>query len=73
MRLTARPYRAMGLATAIAIAALWTGMTFSYVSPKVPPSFAIVTVAAALYLGAFAVTRQAGQRPPRSMRWSSTS
>ncbi|HVV37311.1 MAG TPA: metal ABC transporter permease [Acidimicrobiales bacterium] len=51
MRLTARPYRGMALAVAVAVVALWAGMTFSYVVPKVPPSFAILAVITAGYLG----------------------
>ena len=55
-RLTARPYRAMALSAVLAVVAMWGGLTASYLVPKVPPSFGVITLAAALYAGAFAVT-----------------
>ena len=55
-RLTARPYRAMVLSTALAVAAMWGGLTFSYAAARVPPSFAILAVATTFYLVAFAVS-----------------
>ena len=59
-RLTSRPYRALWLSAALAVVAMWAGLTASYLVPRVPPSFAVVSVAAALYLGAFAVTARPG-------------
>jgi len=56
-RLTARPYRGMALSAGLAVAAMWAGLTASYLVPKVPPSFGVIAVAAGLYLGAFALTR----------------
>lgn len=55
-RLTARPYRALGLSAALAVVSTWSGLTASYLVPKVPPSFAIVAVAALLYGAALAAT-----------------
>lgn len=63
-RLTARPYRAMALSAAMAVVAMWAGLTASYLVPDVPPSFAVIAVAAALYLAAFAAARP--QRAPAS-------
>jgi zinc/manganese transport system permease protein len=51
--LTDRPYRAMALATMIAVASVWIGLTASYLVRDVPPSFAILGVATAVYAGAF--------------------
>jgi len=51
-RLTDRPWRGLALAAALAVLAVWSGLTVSYLSGSVPPSFAIMAVAAAEYLGA---------------------
>jgi zinc/manganese transport system permease protein len=50
MRLTDRPLRAMVIAAAIAVLSVWGGIAVAQALPKVPPSFAIVTLAAACYL-----------------------
>jgi zinc/manganese transport system permease protein len=55
LRLTARPYRAMALAAAIAIASVWGGLALSYVAPRLPPSFAILALIAVAYVGTVAV------------------
>jgi zinc/manganese transport system permease protein len=57
-RLTARPYRAMGLSAALAVAAMWGGLTASYLVPKVPPSFGVITLAACFYLAAAVLGRR---------------
>ncbi|HEX3620769.1 MAG TPA: metal ABC transporter permease [Acidimicrobiales bacterium] len=57
-RMTTRPFRALWLSGAFAVVSVWTGLTASYLAPKVPPSFAIIAVAAGLYLGAFTLTRR---------------
>jgi zinc/manganese transport system permease protein len=60
-RLTARPYVAMGLSAALAVLAMWGGLTASYLAPRVPPSFAIIAIASAFYaLSFFAVPRRNG-------------
>jgi len=61
-RLTARPYRALWLSAAIAVGSMWAGLTLAYVVPTVPPSFGILGVATAVYLGTFAWTGVAGRR-----------
>jgi zinc/manganese transport system permease protein len=54
-RLTANPYRGMALSAAFALASVWIGIAISYRSAALPPSSAIVLVAGAIYLLAFAV------------------
>jgi zinc/manganese transport system permease protein len=56
-RLTARPFLAMGLSAAIAVASVWIGLTASYLVPKMPPSFAILAVATAAFLAAIGASR----------------
>jgi zinc/manganese transport system permease protein len=52
-RLTPDPWRALWLAAALATASVWTGIVISYAEPTLPVSFAIMTVAAALYAISF--------------------
>lgn len=49
MHLTARPYVALALSAILSIAAMWSGLVLSYAVPQLPPSFAILAVAAAMY------------------------
>jgi zinc/manganese transport system permease protein len=65
-RLTARPMLALGLSATIAVASVWIGLTASYVIPKMPPSFAILAVATAVYLFAIVATRRRHQPRPTS-------
>ena len=51
-RLTSRPFAGLALAAGLAVAALWVGLTLSYAVPRLPPSFAVIAVAAAAYAGA---------------------
>ncbi len=60
-RLTPRPYLALALSTAFAVAAMWIGLALSYAVSGLPPSTAIIATATAIYLLAFALTA----RPPR--------
>lgn len=55
-RMTARPFVAMWLSAALAVLAVWIGLTVSYVAPRVPPSFGILAVATAAYLVAVLVS-----------------
>ena len=41
VRLTTRPYRALGLSVVPAVADMWAGLTLSYTVPNLAPSFAI--------------------------------
>ena len=47
----------MALAAGLAVAEMWAGLALAYYAPKIPPSFAITAVAAAVYAAALAVTR----------------
>jgi zinc/manganese transport system permease protein len=49
-RLTTRPFRAMWLSAVLALAAMWAGLALSYAAPKLPPSFAVIAIAAGFYL-----------------------
>jgi zinc/manganese transport system permease protein len=51
-RLTDRPWRGLVLAAALAVLAVWAGLTIAYLNGSVPASFAIMAVATAEYLGA---------------------
>jgi zinc/manganese transport system permease protein len=51
-RLTARPLRALGLSAGIGVLSVWLGLLASYAVPWMPPSFAILAVAALAYLAA---------------------
>jgi zinc/manganese transport system permease protein len=61
--LTTRPYRGLALSAAIAVAAVWAGLALAYMVPSVPPSTAIVGLAAASYLGAAAWRWRSVWRP----------
>ena len=61
LRLTARPYRALWLSAALAVLAMWIGLAVSHLAPRVPPSFAIIAVASAVYALTF-VPRRSGSR-----------
>ena len=51
-RLTDRPWRGLALSCALAVLAVWSGLTISYLHGSVPPSFAIMAVATGVYVGA---------------------
>ena len=63
-RLTARPYLALGLSAGFSVLAMGLGLTVSYLLPRVPPSFAIVAIAAGTYLLALAQRPGAGSAAP---------
>lgn len=48
-RLTSSPYRGLALSAALSLAAVWAGLTLTYLLPTVPPSSAIIGVAVGLY------------------------
>lgn len=64
-RLTANPYLGMGLAAGFALLAMWAGLALAYTLPSLPPSTAVIAVASAVYLLAFAWTAPRWRRPPR--------
>jgi zinc/manganese transport system permease protein len=49
LRLTSKPYAGMVLSAAIALAAMWGGIALSYAVPSLPPSAAIIALAAGAY------------------------
>jgi zinc/manganese transport system permease protein len=53
-RLTSRPFVGLGLSLALAVGAMWAGLTFSYAFPSMPPSFAIIATAVVVFAGASA-------------------
>lgn len=57
-RLTARPYRALGLSVLVALLDIWVGLALSYAVPVLPPSFTILAMATVLYLTALVVSRR---------------
>ncbi|MGH9116030.1 MAG: metal ABC transporter permease [Acidimicrobiales bacterium] len=61
-RVTARPWLALALSGAFAVGSVWVGLALAYAVPALPPSSAIVGVAAGCYLVAAAGSA-------RSDRW----
>ena len=57
---TVRPYRGMVLSAAIALGAVWVGLALAYAIPSLPPSSAIIGLAAAGYLVAALTARARG-------------
>jgi ABC-type Mn2+/Zn2+ transport system permease subunit len=55
-RLTVRPFRALMLSAAFAIGSIWFGLALAYAAPSLPPSFAIMAVATAIFAAAYAVS-----------------
>jgi zinc/manganese transport system permease protein len=55
-RLTASPALALALSSLFGLASLWLGVTLAYTIPSLPPSSAIIGVAASIYVVAFATT-----------------
>lgn len=56
-RLTGRPYAALALSALLAVLDMWAGLAVSWVLPEVPPSFAIMAAATAVYAATFLVRR----------------
>ncbi|MFF4156711.1 metal ABC transporter permease [Streptomyces sp. NPDC001678] len=59
IRLTARPYRALALSVGLAVTEMWAGLFASYAVPRMPPSFAIMATATAVYAATFLIRRPA--------------
>ncbi len=62
-RLTDRPYRALWLSAAFSVAAIWLGLSLAYAAPSLPPSFAIMAVATAIFAASYAVSALRRIRP----------
>jgi zinc/manganese transport system permease protein len=56
-QLTSRPFAGLALSAVLAAAALWVGLTLSYAVPRLPPSFSVIAVAAAIYASAGVTSR----------------
>ncbi|MGH3720835.1 MAG: metal ABC transporter permease [Pseudonocardiaceae bacterium] len=63
-RLTTRPYAALLLSAALAVAQMWAGLALSYTVPALPPSFAILAVATGGYALALLCTGKAVDPSP---------
>ncbi|MDQ2728094.1 MAG: metal ABC transporter permease [Actinomycetota bacterium] len=63
--LSDRPWVAVGLSVALAVAAMWVGIALSYAVPDLPVSFSIIGVATVGYLAALAHrgARQRARQP----------
>ncbi|MFE5581620.1 metal ABC transporter permease [Kitasatospora sp. NPDC056531] len=55
IRLTDRPFRALGLSAGLAVAEMWGGLLLSAAAPELPPSFAIMATASAVYAATFLI------------------
>jgi zinc/manganese transport system permease protein len=55
-RLTTRPWTGLAAATAIAVGAMWAGLTISYRFGSIPPSFSIIAIVTGVYALAVAVS-----------------
>lgn len=70
-RLTDRPYRALTLSATLAVLEMWAGLAASYAIPQMPPSFAIMAAATAVYAATFLVRRPMARTRP-SLRAASS-
>ena len=61
--LTTRPWAALALSGALAVAAMWLGITLAYTIPSLPPTFTIIAVAAAEYALAALITHHRRSPP----------
>ncbi|MBM9509044.1 metal ABC transporter permease [Actinacidiphila acididurans] len=52
-RLTTRPYSGLALSAGLAVAEMWTGLGLSYAIPRMPPSFAVLATATAVYAATY--------------------
>ena len=55
-RIAANPYLALALSAMLAVVSMWLGLILSYAVPTLPPSTAVIAIAAAIYLLAFLLT-----------------
>jgi len=63
-QLTAHPYRGVALSAGLAVGAMWGGLALSYVVSSLPPSSAIIGLAAAAYVVAALAGRVRARRAP---------
>ncbi|HVS84393.1 MAG TPA: metal ABC transporter permease, partial [Gaiellaceae bacterium] len=70
IKLTAQPYLALALSCLFALASVWLGVVGAYLIASLPPSTAILAVAALIYAGSFVISlvrRQARQAAPSAV------
>jgi len=67
-RLTANPYKGLALSGALALVAMWGGLTLSYLVPSLPPSSMIISLAVAIYIAAAALGRRTENPKLESVR-----
>ena len=60
-RLVGRPWAALLLSAVLAVASVWAGLLLAYEVPKLPPSFAVISIATAIYVVTLAVTSVPGR------------
>ena len=60
-RLARSPYAGLALSTGLGVGVVWLGLVLSYVVVQLPPSTAIVGVAALLFIAAAVATRSGGR------------
>lgn len=60
-RLVGRPWPALGLSAGLAVVSVWAGLVLAYEVPKLPPSFAMISVATAIYVVTLVVTSAPGR------------
>jgi zinc/manganese transport system permease protein len=70
--LTTRPWLSFTLAGALAVAAMWLGITLAYTIPTFPPTFTIMTVATAEYALAALTTTHRRRRKQHGSTHSAT-
>jgi zinc/manganese transport system permease protein len=70
--LTTRPWPALTLAGALAVAAMWLGITLAYTIPTLPPTFTITAAAAAEYALAALIAHHRRRRQQRRSPSSTT-
>lgn len=65
-RLVSRPWPALVVSAGLAIGSLWVGLVLAYEVPTLPPSFAVISVATAVYVLSVIATSAPGRaRTPR--------
>jgi len=69
-RLTSSPYRGLALSASLSLVSVWLGLALAYAVPTLPPSTAIVAVAAAIYLAAFVTRRRDAGATLVGRRWA---
>ncbi len=71
IKLTAQPYLALALSCLFSLASVWLGVVGAYVISSLPPSTAILGVAALIYAGSFVISF-VRRHAPQAARTAST-